>query len=301
MSSLVSILRNLLGSLALAACAAVADDAVVLSDETVSVSETEFRAILESLPRGIVEKAAAAAGDRFELINQLMITRKLAAEAAALTPADPGYWPLQFKVMEVRKDMRFRQLVEQAAEADEEELLALARERYATLKDRYAKVPETRASSHILLSATPGLDRSELRERAQRLLQELRAGADFGDYVERYSEDPGSKRRGGSLGRWVRFGEKNITPPYSEALFDIEEVGGYSEVTDSPFGLHIIRLDGVRPARYRDFEEVKDDILESIMRERRQLAVREVRARYLLGDDAFIDGPAMERLFAPYR
>jgi len=129
----------------------------------------------------------------------------------------------------------------------------------------------------------------------------LRAGASFSEYVAKYSEDPGSKRRAGSLGREIAFGEKGITPPYSEALFGIENVGEYSEVTDSPFGLHIIRLDGIEPAGYLQFDEVKDTIIEAIRSEQRQLAIREVRSRYLITDDAFIDGEAMDELFAPYK
>ena len=72
-------------------------------------------------------------------------------------------------------------------------------------------------------------------------------------------------------------------------------------MTDSPFGLHIIRLDGVRPSRYREFDEVKDAIVEAIRRERRDLVAREVTTRYQLSEDAFVDGPAMERLFEAYK
>jgi parvulin-like peptidyl-prolyl isomerase len=294
-------LAHLLLALVLASIAISARGQVVASDGDVAMTEEEFRAVLETLPPDIREKAANDTGDRFELLNQLLMARKLAHEADQINRDDPAYWPLQFKLMQVKKDLRFDQLLEQELAIDEAALLELARERYATLKDRYAKVPETRSSSHVLLASPPGLDRTELREQARNLLQQLREGASFAEYVEKYSEDPGSKQRAGSLGRWIRLGEKDITPPYSEALFEIDAVGGYSEVTDSPFGLHIIRLDGIRPSRYLEFDEVKDTIVRAILNERRQLAVREVRARYLLGDNAFIDGAAMERLFAPYK
>lgn len=273
----------------------------VVRDGDIAVSRAEFQAVLDSLPPGLLEKAANDNGERFELITQLVTARKLARESRRMTPDDDGYWALQFQLIEARRKARFEQLLDAAVDIPEEDLLALARERYATLKDRVARIPETRMSSHILLASPPGRDRTALRERAQSLLEELRAGASFSEYVAKYSDDPGSQRRGGSLGRWVSFGQRDITPPYSEALFEIEKVGDFSEVTDSPFGLHIIRLDGIRPSRYRSFDEVKDEIVSAIVKEQRQLATREVLARYLLTDDAFIDGQAMEELFAPYK
>ena len=177
---------------------------------------------------------------------------------------------------------------------------ALAEERYLTQKDRYAKIPETRASSHILFSSPPGRDRTELREEAAKILAELRAGADFEEYVDRYSDDPGTAARGGSLDRWIRFGDPSITPPYSESLFEIEEIGGYSKVTDSQFGLHIIRLDGIQESSYKPFEEVKGAIMQDLVGEQRKLAGKVVNERYFMSDEAFIDGDAMDELFAPY-
>ena len=102
------------------------------------------------------------------------------------------------------------------------------------------------------------------------------------------------------MDRWIRFGDPGITPPYSEALFDIDEIGGYSEVTDSQFGLHIIRLDGIRESSYKSFEEVRNDIMRDLVSEQRKLAAKAVNERYFLSDEAFIDGDAMDELFEPY-
>jgi parvulin-like peptidyl-prolyl isomerase len=271
---------------------------VIVADEGVELTRQEFEAVLATSPEKIKRRAANDLGDRFELITQLVASRKLAATAEELDPDQPGYWELRFKVLQAREQFMFQRLVDNYETPDFE---ALARERYRTEKDKYARYPEVRASSHILFRSPPGEDRTELREKAREVLEELRNGADFAEYVERYSEDPGSKERDGSLDRWVRFGDPKITPPYSGALFDIEEVGGYSEVTDSQFGLHIIRLDGIQESGYADYEQVRQSIIKDLRAEFKTLAAKEVRARFQLTDDAFIDGEAMEELFAPYK
>jgi len=275
---------------------AVAEDPVI-ADEGVSISREEFAEILSQTPSRMLEDAANDLGDRYALINQVMVDKRLAAEAEELTSTDDGYWSLQLKLNAVKRDFMLKRHL-QEYEAPPLEPLVL--ERYQTQKEKYARIPETRASSHILLASPPGLDRTQLREKAAEILEELREGADFEEYVAMYSEDSGSRERGGSLDRWLRFGDPEITPPYTEALFSIENVGEYSEVTDSQFGLHIIRLDGIRKAGFEPLEKVRPAIVADLVKEYRALARKAVRARYDLSEEAFVDGEAMEELFAPY-
>lgn len=277
---------------------AQADDPVVIRDGDVSISYDEMAASLELIPDAMRTAAANDVGERFELINNMLQVRKLAAKADALTPDVPRYWALQFEILAIKRNFVYE--LEQS-EITLPDPHALAREYYETQKDKYATRPELRASSHILLPSPPGLPREELREKAQGLIDELRNGADFEAMVEEYSGDPGSKARGGSLNTWMRFGDPQFTPPYSEALFAIDEVGGYSEVTDSQFGIHIIRLDGIKEGGYYEFEEVQQKIYQDILQEYRKLVAMEISAKYNITDDAFIDGDAMEELFAPYK
>ncbi len=274
-----------------------ADDAVIASDGGVAITRAEFEAAIADAPERVMRRAANDDGDRFEMINGMLTVRKLAAEADALTPEDEGYWELQSKLLNVKQEFMFKRHVN-AIEVRNPELLA--QEYFRTQKEKYATKPETRASSHILLASPPGLDRTEVRAKAQRLLDELRAGADWNAMVKAESADKGSAKRDGSLDRWIKFGEPGITPPYSEALFEIDEVGGYSEITDSQFGIHIIRLDGIREGGYYDYEEVRPRILADIRKEIQTQVTKEVRGRYLLSEDAFIDGEAMDQIFAPY-
>jgi parvulin-like peptidyl-prolyl isomerase len=270
----------------------------VVEDEGVQISREEFAAALAETPSKIQALAATDLGDRLQFINDLLLVRKLAAKADGISPDTPGYWDLQFQILGAKRQFAYNLEVAQVEFPDPEKL---AQEYYATQKDKYASKPETRASSHILLASRPGLPREGVRAEAQALLDQLREGTDFEAMVSEHSDDPGSKARDGSFNRWIKFGEKAVTPPYSEALFEIDSLGGYSEITDSEFGIHIIRLDGIREGGYYSYEEVRNAIYSDIAGEFRSLAAKSINAKYNITDDAFIDGDAVEELFAPYK
>ncbi|MGI9182567.1 MAG: peptidylprolyl isomerase [Longimicrobiaceae bacterium] len=95
---------------------------------------------------------------------------------------------------------------------------------------------------HILLRV-PGDATPAQRDSVQRLAEELRqraaAGEDFAALAGQYSQDPGSAARGGDLGF---FGRGRMVAPFEEAAFNMQP-GEVSPVIESPFGLHIIRLE----------------------------------------------------------
>lgn len=276
----------------------LADEAIAIQDGDVTVSEAEMAAMVDAWTDDMKRTAARDKGERFELLTSAMMSRKMAKEAEAITPDDPGYWEMQFKILNIKQRQVFNKFM---AQLDIPDMSDLTRERYETEKDKYAKVPEHRKASHILLRCPPGeCNRDELRVEAQGLLDELRDGADFGAMVAEYSQDPSSRKRNGKLTEWIRMGDPKVIPEFVGGLFEIEEVGGYSEVTDTRFGLHIIRMDEVAPAFYQPYERVRDAIVRDLENEYKQLAAKEFRSGYLLSDDAYINGDVMDRLFAPY-
>ena len=158
-------------------------------------------------------------------------------------------------------------------------------------------------SSHILFKCGGGddCDRAELRPLAEKVLAELRAGADFNEMVVTYSGDPTSSSKGGKFDKWVGVRESGVTPPYSDALFRIEAVGEYSELAESQFGFHIIRLDEVKASSYRPYDEMKEKIISALEGEYRLLSIKEYAKGFQISDEAFIDGPAMDKLFNKYK
>jgi hypothetical protein len=115
---------------------------------------------------------------------------------------------------------------------------------------------------------------AELRDRA-------RAGEDFAAMAERYSDDEGSAVRGGDLNF---FGRDLMVPPFEEAAFALEP-GEVSDVVETQYGLHVIRLEE------REFPEL-DEIREQLREELR--ADRTMRAESIFV--AGIEEPANVRI-----
>jgi hypothetical protein len=75
-------------------------------------------------------------------------------------------------------------------------------------------------------------------EKADAILQQIRAGEDFATLARRYSEDPGSRNSGGEY----IFGHGRMTPAFEAAAFSLEP-GEVSDVVETPFGYHIIKTE----------------------------------------------------------
>ncbi|MFP5462123.1 MAG: SurA N-terminal domain-containing protein [Gammaproteobacteria bacterium] len=136
---------------------------------------------------------------------------------------------------------------------------------YDQNKARYG-VPEQRRASHILLQADAGAGeeaRKAARARAEDLLRQARAGADFAALAREHSQDPGSAREGGDLGF---FGREMMVKPFADAAFALSE-GALSEVVESEFGFHVIKLTGIRPGAVKPFEEVRAEIESDLRRQ----------------------------------
>lgn len=133
------------------------------------------------------------------------------------------------------------------------------RDFYDKNKDKM-QVPERLRLRHILIKVdpkAPAADREKARQKAEDVLKRAKAGEDFGKLAEQYSDDAGSKTRGGDLGP-VAKGQ--TVPQFEAAAFALKKPNDLSPVVESPFGFHIIQLvERMEPSTV-PFDQVKDRI-----------------------------------------
>lgn len=121
------------------------------------------------------------------------------------------------------------------------------------------QTPEQIRASHILLN-TGGKDEAAVRKQAEDLLAKVKAGGDFAALATQYSEDPGSKVKGGDLDF---FGRGRMVPEFEEVAFKMEP-GQVSDLVKSQFGFHIIKLTEKRPGSTRTIDQVRQQIQQQL-------------------------------------
>lgn len=133
---------------------------------------------------------------------------------------------------------------------------------YDTNKKRYNKPKQYRAS-HILCKIDPSLnseDKKKVRIRAEAILKKIKDGADFGDVASKESDDM-TFIKGGDLG-YFHAGQ---TLEELEKQLDLLKVGEMSGIIESLYGLHIVKLTDMRPARQLNFDEIKEKIKKELI------------------------------------
>lgn len=142
------------------------------------------------------------------------------------------------------------------------------REYYKQNAIRYAGAEERRAA-HILINVKPGAaadEKAKAKAKAEALLAEARKNpAGFGELAKRNSQDEGSARNGGELDYFRRGA---MTKPFDDTAFAMKP-GEISDVVESEYGFHIIKLLDVRG---NTFESVRPQIVEEVSKPKAQEA-----------------------------
>jgi peptidyl-prolyl cis-trans isomerase D len=142
--------------------------------------------------------------------------------------------------------------------------------------------PERRAS-HILVNApktASAADRDKARIRAQELLAEVKKAPDsFADVAKKSSQDTGSAPAGGDLDFFARGA---MVKPFEDAAFALKK-GDISDVVESDFGYHIIKLTDIKEPKQKTFEELRGSI-ES------DLKTQQAKAKFAETAEAFTNG-----------
>jgi peptidyl-prolyl cis-trans isomerase C len=141
-----------------------------------------------------------------------------------------------------------------------------AKQFYDTNLARTYTTPERIRASHILIkpdtsdpNADPNTTKAAAKAKAEDLLKQVKEGADFAELAKANSACP-SAEKGGDLDFFARG---QMVPAFDEAAFALQ-VGQVSDVVETQFGFHIIKLTDKQAASVKTFDEVKDEIVERV-------------------------------------
>ncbi len=134
---------------------------------------------------------------------------------------------------------------------------------YRDHQDQY-RIPEQVNIRHILIKTPlPGPDGKvddnglkAAKNKAEDVLNKLKAGGNFAELAKKFSDDPGSGAKGGELG-WINRGQ--TVPEFEKSAFSLKK-GETSGLIQSSYGFHIIQLEDKHDAHLKSLDEVKAEI-----------------------------------------
>ena len=133
------------------------------------------------------------------------------------------------------------------------------------------KTPEMVNARHILVKTAQDAKQPELTkalDQAKNIKAELDKGGDFAKLAEKYSDDPGTKTKGGELGFFTR---DRMVPEFAQVAFALGP-GQISEPVKSRFGYHIIKVTERKEAKQLDLKEATPRIRALLDNQRRKEA-----------------------------
>jgi peptidyl-prolyl cis-trans isomerase C len=245
-------------SLALPQAKPPAEDPVVAKIDNLSIRRSDVEMARLSLPANLRQVPLEAIYPR---LLEKVIERKLATIAARKRKLDEGEIykrQLAFLSESVLEQLYFNSAID--AQLTEDKL----RQRFARAMAGF-KGEEEVSARHILV---------ETEAEARAAIKALEGGADFARLARDKSVDPTAKENSGDLGY---FTHDRMVKDFSDAAFALK-VGQVSKPVKSPFGWHVILLEGRRQAPPPSYEEAIDELRSEMAQEVIQETLEKLRA-----------------------
>lgn len=221
--------------------------------------QTFVQAVVESAitPKQVIERIERILLEQRE-IRELRFPAEQFASKASVTDAQIAeYYQANRTQFEIPEGVRVEYVVlspetiSGSATITEE----AAKKYYDENKARYG-TEEQRRASHILITLE-GSDKAAARKKAEEILAKVKAAPnDFAKLARENSKDPGSAAQGGDLGF---FGRGMMVKPFEETVYRLNN-GEISDIVETDFGFHIIRVTEIKPAQAKPLADVRVDI-----------------------------------------
>ncbi|MBN1456956.1 MAG: peptidylprolyl isomerase [Sedimentisphaerales bacterium] len=273
----------------------VADDKVLVTVNGVDIKQSDVTELLGPQKEMMAKMGRPVTGDMEKqmekrmldmLVEKQIIRDKIASEGIVISDEDikaeieeiakqRGVSSEEFKQSllersgiseadfneQVSISLGFEKLLEKEMEGKVEKVTEEAAKAYYDENIKQFTNEEQAKASHILID-TRGKDEAgkvEAKAQAEDILKQVKDGGDFAELAKTYSSCP-SKSKGGDLGY---FEKGRMVPEFSQAAFALN-IGEVSDIVETQFGYHIIKLTDKKEAGVLKFEDEKDKIMDML-------------------------------------
>lgn len=174
----------------------------------------------------------------------------------------------------IKNELLMRKLLEQQLGAKSDVTEAEVKAFYNEHPDVF-RAPEQVRASHILVKVEANAkeeDKTKAMEKIKAVQQRVKKGEDFAALAKEVSDCP-SKEQGGDLNF---FSKGMMVAPFENAAFSMD-VGAVSDIVESQFGYHLIKVTEKKPAGIRPFEQVKAPVEQHLKAQK----AGQLRAQYI--------------------
>ncbi|MFW5936686.1 MAG: peptidylprolyl isomerase [Desulfosalsimonas sp.] len=166
---------------------------------------------------------------------------------------------------EIRENMAIRALIDQEVASKVSVTDADVQSYYEENKQEFEE-PEKVHARHILIEAGPDAgdkEKARAEEKIREVQEKLEDGAEFAELARQHSEGPSSEESG-DLGSFTRG---QMVENFDKAAFDLEP-GEVSDIVETRFGYHLIKVEDKTASSMKSLDEVKDSVQEKLEREK---------------------------------
>lgn len=216
------------------------------------ITQQEFNAELDKIPMNMKMLVASQSGKR-NFLDRMIVKRLLLKEAKKENIEKEK--DFQDRLADIKEQLIIESLLKKKVNVESRFSDDDLKKYYDAHQEEFKKGQEI-ATRQILVKT---------EQEAKEITGKLAKGEDFAELAKKYSIDPSAKATGGDIGYHPKG---TLIPEYEQAAFKLTKVGQVTPPVKTQLGYHIIKLEGVKPAAYVPFAEVKDFIKQKMSQEK---------------------------------
>ncbi len=236
-------------------------DLVIMENNLVEITKEDLvRYIRLRIPQADRTRVLSKPDTLINLLQNIYVIRALAAQSnEAMKPTDLAQlrWESDFKESTRLSKITSDKVKKESLKGVDWD--AYAREAYLGESVKFMTEEQVDVA-HILLSTKVHDDEKALAT-ITAVREKALAGEDFNVLAREYSDDPTAQKNGGELGV---FAKGAMVKEFEVVAFALQKEGEISEITQTPFGYHLVRFNKRIPPKKQTFDEVKGGIIKSL-------------------------------------